>query len=91
MDEWQNRMEQKIDRLSDAVIQLARMEERMITLFNRMDAYDKQHEKLDERVSDLETTSTERGTTLDTAGRAFWLIVGAAISFILWMVQKNVS
>lgn len=84
-------MEQKIDRLSDAVIQLARMEERMITLFNRMDAYDKQHEKLDERVSDLETTSTERGTTLDTAGRAFWLIVGAAISFILWMVQKNVS
>jgi hypothetical protein len=32
-----DRLEEKIDRLSEAVVSLARMEERMITLFNRMD------------------------------------------------------
>jgi len=37
MEDWQVRMEHKIDRLSEAVVQLARMEERMVTLFNRMD------------------------------------------------------
>ena len=36
-----DRLEEKIDRLSDAVVSLARMEERMITLFNRMDKYEK--------------------------------------------------
>lgn len=34
------RIEQKLDKLSEAVISLARMEERIIILFNRMDTYD---------------------------------------------------
>ena len=41
MDENQrlSRIEGKLDKLSDAVIALARMEERMVTLFNRMGKY----------------------------------------------------
>ena len=34
------RIEQKLDKLSEAVISLARVEERIIILFNRMDTYD---------------------------------------------------
>jgi len=36
MEDWQVRMEHKIDRLSEAVVQLARMEERMVTLLLRL-------------------------------------------------------
>ena len=39
-DERLMRIEDKLDKLSNAVVTLARMEERMITLFKRMDHYD---------------------------------------------------
>ena len=32
-----DRIEEKLDRLSEAVVGLARMEERLITIFNRLD------------------------------------------------------
>ena len=35
-----NRIEEKLDKVGEAIISLARMEERMITLFRRMDNYD---------------------------------------------------
>ena len=34
------RIEKKLDQVGDAIVALARMEERMITLFKRMDALD---------------------------------------------------
>ena len=39
-DERLSRMETKIDKLSEAVITMARMEERMITVFKRLDMID---------------------------------------------------
>lgn len=33
-----NRIEEKLDKVSEAIVSLARMEERMITLFKRMDS-----------------------------------------------------
>ena len=35
-DQRLSRIENKLDKLSEAVVQLARMEERLVTLFNRM-------------------------------------------------------
>jgi len=41
-----NRIEEKLDKVGEAIISLARMEERMITLFRRMDNYDQNHNTL---------------------------------------------
>ena len=41
-----DRIEEKLDKLSDAVVSLARMEERLITIFNRI-------EKVEDRVDDI--------------------------------------
>jgi len=87
MEDWQVRMEQKIDRLSDAVVQLARMEERMVTLFNRMDKYDEEHDRIETRVDNLENTSTKRGTVFDAVNKAFWIVVTAVISSIFWIFR----
>ena len=50
------RIESKIDDLSAAVISLDRMEERMITLFKRMDAYDSRQNELDQKLVGIEKT-----------------------------------
>lgn len=87
MEDWQVRMEQKIDRLSDAVVQLARMEERMVTLFNRMDKYDEEHDRIETRVDNLESTSTKRGTVFDAVNKSFWIVITALVSSIFWIFR----
>ena len=73
------RIETKIDQLSDAVVSLARMEERMITLFKRMDSYDDRQTKLEEKVDGIDTEITQRGVVFRIVDRFMWLAVGAVI------------
>mgnify|MGYP002639930186 FL=1 len=68
------RIETKLDQMSEAIVSLARMEERMITLFNRMDAYDKRQNSMEERVSIVESTSGTNGQMLRFAERLFWIV-----------------
>ena len=55
------RMEDKIDRMSQAIIAMARMEERMITVFKRLDAFDETAKKIDARMDEAEKQAIARG------------------------------
>lgn len=74
------RIEKKLDEMSKAIISLARMEERMVTLFKRMDAYDDQQDKLSERLSKVEKVSGADGVTLRFLERIFWIVVTAGVT-----------
>ena len=73
------RIEQKLDEVADAIVQLARMEERMITLFNRMDTYDKAQHKIADRLTEVEKTVAKKVTVVGIGERFTWLVVGALI------------
>ena len=73
------RIEDKLDKLSNAVVTLARMEERMITLFKRMDHYDDAQKHMWERVRKLDETSASRGHTLRFMERIWWIVLTAAV------------
>jgi len=74
------RIEQKLDDMSKAIVSLARMEERMVTLFKRMDSYDDAQDKLSERVSKIEKVSGADGVTLRFLERIFWIVATAGIT-----------
>jgi len=74
------RIETKLDQMSEAIVSLARMEERMVTLFKRMDNYDGQQEKMDDRVSKIEKLSGADGVTLKFLERIFWIVATATIT-----------
>jgi len=74
------RIEKKLDEMSKAIISLARMEERMVTLFKRMDVYDDQQDKLSERLSKVEKVSGADGVTLRFLERIFWIVVTAGVT-----------
>lgn len=76
------RIEQKLDRLSDAVITLARMEERMISLFKRMDFYDGEAKDAIRRIADLERVSYGRGFFFRAIDRVSWLVIGGIIGLL---------
>lgn len=79
-DKRLDRIETKLDQLAEAVVSMARIEERMVTLFRRMDTYDKKQEGLTSRVDALEDESAGRGQMLRFAERVFWIAFTAAVS-----------
>ena len=74
------RLESKVDRMSDAIVSLARIEERMVTLFNRMDRYDAEQRDALRRVAELERLTIGRGhffRWLDRGGAALVALIVA--------------
>ena len=49
-----SRMEEKLDKLSEAVISMARIEDRMISVFKRLERVDEGSNKADKRMGELE-------------------------------------
>lgn len=77
------RMENKIDELTKLVTSTARIEERMITLFKRMESYEIRHDNLDSRIGDVEKTVTKTGVVDQVLEKGFWVVVGGGIAFLV--------
>ena len=84
-DQRLSRIELKLDKLSDAVVSLARMEERMLTLFKRMDSYDQKQIIVENRVREVEKVSISRGAIFRLVDKMVWLIVGLIIAIVAEM------
>tara|TARA_E500000331_G_scaffold276699_1_gene269280 strand:- start:115 stop:378 length:264 start_codon:yes stop_codon:yes gene_type:complete len=79
MEDRLNRMEDKIDKLSEAVLAMARMEERMITVFKRMETFDHVNKRMDDRLDDFEKQAIARGQKIAFAERFFWMVCTGAV------------
>lgn len=74
-----DRIEEKLDKVGEAIISLARMEERMITLFKRMDMYDQQQAALEVRVTNVEM----KNASAAWIERVIWLVIGAMVVYFI--------
>lgn len=75
-----NRIEEKLDRVSEAIVSLARMEERMITLFKRMDTYDTKQDILEGRVSKIEVINATQTGSATWTDKVVWLIIAGGLA-----------
>lgn len=64
-----SRLEGKIDQLQEAVIKLARVEERLITVFNRQSIIEQKVDHLEVAISDIKQSIAGR-----FAERVFWVL-----------------
>lgn len=80
-DERLDRIEKKLDTMAEAIVSLARMEERMVTLFKRMDKYDTAQAQMSERVRKIEGSVGTNGQMLRFAERVFWIVVAAGATY----------
>ena len=78
-DDRLDRIEGKVDKLADAIIQMARMEERLVSVFKRMDNTEATLKKLDNRLDDIERQAISRGQKIAFAERIFWMICTGAV------------
>ena len=73
------RIEDKVDQMAQAIVAMARMEERMITVFKRLDAFDAATKKIDERMDEAEKQAIARGQKIAFAERLFWMALSGAV------------
>ena len=74
-----NRIEEKLDKVGEAIISMARMEEKMITLFNRMDSYDKKQSEVEKRLGGVEVNQASNAWI----ERIVWLAIGAIFTYYI--------
>jgi hypothetical protein len=75
------RMEKKLDQVGDAIVALARMEERMITMFKRLDSLDSKQGADSRRLTLVESKVGTNGQYLRFAERVFWIVVAAGVTY----------
>lgn len=82
------RIEEKLDKLADAVVGLARMEERMLTIFKRIEKYEEKQEQLETRVNSLEIDDAGKNSVIRVIEKLTWLIVGIALAFFTDLLKR---
>lgn len=73
-----DRIEQKIDKLSETVISLARAEEKLIALESDKNFIMERMLKNEERVDEIEKKVDESMVTTKVINRVFWIVLAAA-------------
>lgn len=76
------RIENKLDQLAEAMVSMARMEEKMVTLFKRMDKYDEGQSKLSDRLHAVEKVNVKTGAFGYIADKLIWIVLGVGATVI---------
>ena len=84
-----DRIEEKLDNLADAVIALARAEEKIHTLTAFSKQQSEQIQNLINRIDKVENMVTQNSSTVTLINKTFWVIVVGFISAITWMLIEN--
>ena len=82
------RIEEKLDKLADAVVGLARMEERMLTIFKRIEKYEEKQEDLEERITTIELDEAGKNSLYRILDKSVWLVVGIALAFFFDRLKR---
>jgi len=88
MDEKRlDRIEQKIDRLADAITAIARVEEKMLASNSRVDALEKRVNTTQNDLQAIAIMSRKNSGIAAFADKAFWLIAGGVVAVGAFFVR----
>lgn len=77
-----NRIEEKIDRLSDAMVAIARTEEKLVGMEQKYSAQYERMNRFSEKLDALEKVTTENAQTVTTINKMFWIALIAVAGAI---------
>lgn len=84
-----DRIESKIDKLTDAVTLIARVEEKILASNDRLD---RAEVRLDKNERDIDTVSQlarSNNGAVKFADKAFWIVFGACFSLVVYFMKGS--
>lgn len=77
------RFEEKLDGINEALVSLARIEERVTTILKHNDRIHEQVQQLDNRIDELESQNAVQEFTLGKGERLFWLAMTVFVGLLV--------
>ena len=86
-----DRIEEKLDQMAQAIIALARAEEKISTLaeFNKQQS--EQIQSLINRIDRVEQLVNSNASTVNVINKIFWVIIVGLISAVTWELIINLN
>ena len=81
------KIEGKLDRLADAVVSIARIEERVATVLKQNDRFFTRMDKIEQRLEEVEAQADINSTAGRFIERFMWIIVAARIGLIEYFLR----
>jgi tetrahydromethanopterin S-methyltransferase subunit G len=75
-----DRIEQKIDKLAEAIVSIARAEEKLVMLENDKKFLMQRMIELDERVDTVEKKTDDNAATISVIQRITWIAISTAVA-----------
>ncbi len=86
-----NRIETKLDKLTDIVASIARVEEKMVANNRRVENLEQRVDIAESDIDDLGATVRDNQGVAKFADKLFWIVVGGIVSFSVWVVRTGIS
>ena len=83
------RVEEKLDKLAEAVISIARIEERVNTVLKHHDRFFNRLDKLEARVDNVESKSLMNQNAISVAERFIWVLITTGVSVMFYFGARN--
>ena len=81
------RVEEKLDKLTDAVVSIARIEERVNTVLKNNDRFFVRLYKLESRMEMVEKKTSVNQKTIGAAERFIWVLISAGVGLIFYLLR----
>ena len=81
------RMEKALDKVCEAVSQIAVVDERLLSLLNRMQRFEKRLDEQEDKIILMSENLALNSKLLQNSERLAWIIVSAAVSLIVYVVR----
>ena len=86
-----DRLEKKIDKLTDAVTAIARVEEKILASNMRLDRAEFRLDKQEEDLDVIEEVVRSNSGVVKFADKSFWVVVGLIGSVLAWYLKNGIG
>ena len=83
-----DRIESKLDKLTEVVATIARLDERIVTLYNRLDRHEYRLDDQEQHTEALTEKVNENTSSRNAVERFVWIVVAAVASAMAYMFRE---
>lgn len=88
MERRLDKIEEKIDRLTDAMVSIARAEEKLAQMETKQSAHYERMNRFSQKLDDIEIQVRDNASTVNLINKLFWVAIVAvsgAVAAQIWM------
>lgn len=81
-----DRIEAKIDKLAETVVQMARVEEKLVSMESDKKVFMEKLLRVEERIEATDKKVDETAVTVRVINRLFWIVITAVVSTVVGLI-----